>query len=585
MTIVPETTAQTESFLKNHPDFAVLLSNYTYDRLQSRDPNQSLLQLSELLDFTPLEKACSDYHTQSGPGCKPTHPVPKLLRALLVKYFYDYSLRETEFHIRYNLLIKSFVSYAVFDEGPDHATISRFENYLILHHPRLFFDTVLKQIDMAFPDDHTRPQIADTFAVHANAALESLSKRLRHSCQQLLSALQKDDPTAYDSLWSQLDHEGIFGSVDEKVAYFLSHTQRQQRLLIILNAISVCLQTVRTFSLSDDVKRWVSRLDKIISDELHLERDAAGQIIRVALHAKNKRGKYAIFSATDPDATIRNHGPDKKDPGYNASVATTTDFIREIRADTGSQPDHAAIPDLLTAQIEHHDVCPPKLIYDQAAGTGKSVAAVRKATSGQTRLVARPKPTNKKKTETFGPTDFTLSDDLLTLRCPNGRSTSARYRSGSGDGFNFRFSKGKCAGCLLLMACRGKKQWPHPPAPYAQPATPRNVFMSDYRMEKHALVAYSQTDDFKADMKLRPQVERSIAGLVLHTGARRARFRGLNKVDFQLKMCGAVYNLKRWLALLKNKRLNRLPSKRRRFAAPPPSWSLPRGGGVGLATA
>lgn len=580
MTIIPQTTAQTESFLKKHPDFAVRLSNYTYDRLQSRDPDQPLFQLAALLDFAPLEKACANYHNQSGPGCKPTHPVPKLLRALLVKYFSDYSLREAEFHIRYNLLLKSFVGYAVFDEGPDHTTISRFENYLLLHHPRLFFDTILKQIDAAFPDDHTRSQIADTFAVHANAALESLSKRLRHSCQQLLFAFRQDDPAAYASLWSQLDHEGMFGSADEKIEYSLSHTQRQQRLLTLLNAISACLQTVRTFSLSEAVQRWVSRLEKIIADELRLERDAMGQIIQAALHAKNKRGKYAIFSATDPAATIRNHGPDKKDPGYNASVATTIDFIREIRADTGSQPDHAAIPDLLTAQIEYHDVCPPKLIYDQAAGTGKSVAAVRKATAGQTQLVARPKPTNKKKTETFGPTDFTLSDDLLTLTCPNGRTTSARYRSGSGDGFNFRFSKGMCTGCLLLMVCRGQKQWPHLPAPYAQPTTPRNVFISDYRMEKQALVAYSQTDDFPADMKLRPQVERIIAGLVLHTGARRARFRGLKKVDFQLKMCGAVYNLKRWLALLRNKRLNRFPPKRRRFAAP-----LPSGGGVGLATA
>jgi len=580
MTIIPETTAQTESFLKNHPDFAALLSNYTYDRLQSRAPDQPLFQLQGRLDFAPLEKACADYHNQSGPGCKPIHPVPKLLRTLLVKYFYDYSLRETEFHIRYNLLIKSFVGYAVFDEGPDHTTISRFENYLILHHPRLFFDTILSQIDVAFPDDRSCPQIADTFAVHADAALESLAKRLRHSCQQLLVAFQNDDPAAYDALWSQLDHEGIFGAADEKMEYFLATSQRHQRLLTILNAVSACLQTVRPLSLSDDVKQWVARLEKIISDELRLERDATGQIIHAGLQPKNKRGKYAIFSATDPEATIRNHGPDKKDPGYNASVSVTTDFIREIRVDTGSQPDHVAIPHLLTAQIEHHDVCPPKVIYDQAAGTGKSVADVREATNGRTQLVAKPTPVNKKKKDAFGPTNFTLSDDLFSLTCPNSRTTFSRYRSGSGDGVNFRFPKGACAGCLLLAACRGQKKWPHPPTPYAQPTTPRNVFISDYRMEKQALVAYSKTDEFKADMKLRPHVERIISILVGHNGARRARFRGVEKVDFQQKMCGTVYNLKRWLSRLRNKRLNLPPKKRRRFAAPPPSR-----GGVGLVAA
>jgi hypothetical protein len=50
-------------------------------------------------------------------------------------------------------------------------------------------------------------------------------------------------------------------------------------------------------------------------------------------------------------------------------------------------------------------------------------------------------------------------------------------------------------------------------------------------------------------MKLRPQAERVIAGLVLHCGARYARFRGLVKVDFQAKMCATAYNLKRWLNL------------------------------------
>jgi hypothetical protein len=53
--------------------------------------------------------------------------------------------------------------------------------------------------------------------------------------------------------------------------------------------------------------------------------------------------------------------------GYNVSVAATDTFIREIRVDTGSQPDPVAIVDLLRAQQEHHGLKPPKLIYDKAA--------------------------------------------------------------------------------------------------------------------------------------------------------------------------------------------------------------------------
>jgi len=588
MTSILEIPAQTDNFFQTNPELTALFSEYTYERLHSRDPKQPLRQLADILDFKPMELACAAYHTVSGPGCNPTHTVPKMLRAVLVKYFYDYSLRNTESQIRYNMLIKSFIGYAIYEEGPDHSTISRFENYLIFHHPRLFFDTVLRQIDEAFPDDRTRSQIADTFAVHADAAMESLTKRLRHSCQNLLVAFQKENPAEYDHLWAQLEVDNIFGAEDEKIAYDVSIEQRQERLLRILNGIDTCLQLVKAYTVSAAVQRWITVLEKILSDELHLKRDEAGHILQAALLGKKKdenkggkkRGKYAIFSATDPDATIRNHGEGKVDPGYNGSVTATTEFIRDIRADTGSQPDHVAIPDLLAAQMEHHDLAPSKLIYDQEAGTGKAAYEAKAVTKGKTQLVVKPKATKATNAEKFGPTDFSLSDDALTLTCPNGRSTTRRYLSGSGDGFNFRIPKSKCAGCLLLQNCRGKKKWPHPPDPYARPTTPRNVFISDYRIERQELVAYSKTDAFKEDMKLRPDIERTISILVQHNGARRARFRGLVKVDFQLKMCGMAFNVKRWLTKLSGKR----PAKRHRFSAPMPSgWQFR--GGVGLMVA
>ncbi len=57
-----------------------------------------------------------------------------------------------------------------------------------------------------------------------------------------------------------------------------------------------------------------------------------------------------ILQPVAPEATIRNHGPNKQDFGYNVSLAATLDFVREIRADTGSTSDVTPIPALLTAQ-------------------------------------------------------------------------------------------------------------------------------------------------------------------------------------------------------------------------------------------
>ena len=84
------------------------------------------------------------------------------------------------------------------------------------------------------------------------------------------------------------------------------------------------------------------------------------------------------------------------------------------------------------------------------------------------------------------------------------------------------------------------------------------------------LFALSRTESFRQQMKKRPRIELVIAHLVMFHGARRARFRGTSKVDYQLKMAGMTYNVKWWLNRLKRQ------GKLRSHARPQPlSNSLP----------
>lgn len=126
--------------------------------------------------------------------------------------------------------------------------------------------------------------------------------------------------------------------------------------------------------------------------------------------------------------------------------------------------------------------------------------------------------------------------------CPNGKRTWKKYRSGSGDGFNFRFMPSQCQACPLLQKCR-------PDA--SQPSTPRNVFLSDYQITVQKALAFTQTTEFKMKMKQRSDIERVIAILTNRDGARQARFRGVDKCDYQAKMCGMAFNLKAWMNILR----------------------------------
>ena len=561
---IPQNLTPIAPNLEKHlSDLLIWFSDLVYSRLISREPGHLLVQLTHLLNWQEMETVCAAYHQNKGNGRPVEHTVPRLLRAMLIKYLYGCSLRELEEKIRYNIIVKWFVGYPIYAPGPDHTTLHRFEMYLCVHHPRLFFDKMLQQIEQTFPDERPHTLLGDTFALHANAALESLIQRLRHTAQELLAVYQTDQPEAYTQLWSMIDHDALFGQTDEKTECYLSTTEWQQCLFACVTAILNCQHHLRQQDVAPSVQVWLDRLDKIFADELRLDQDDAGQLLHLTL--LRKRGRYRICSATDPEATIRNHGGSKKDFGYNVSVLATIHFIYEIQADTGSRPDGDALPDVLQTYMDYHETVPEKLIYDQAAGHGKTAAQIQAISKQQTQLVCKPMPKKKKKqADAFTHEDYHYDPETHTLTCPNKRVSTRVYRAGSADGDNFRFVAGQCVGCPFLQPCRGSE---------AEPTTHKVIFLSDYQDEWYQLQAYSQTDEFKQDMKLRPQIERVIAGLVLHNDARRARFRGKAKVDFQMKMCATAYNLKRWVVLQQGKPTK----KRKRFNAP-----LPSRGEIGL---
>ncbi len=208
-------------------------------------PHDFLVQLAAHLDWAPLEQACADYHPTRGPGAQATHPVARLVRALLVKYLWQLSLRELAYAIRTNLVIKWFVGYGLFDRGPDHSPLERFEQWVSKYQPRTCFDGVLRQIDCAFPAERQQSQIGDTYALRANAAQETRSRRVRHTCQCLLRPLAEHDPAGHTAVLPQLDQTTLFGASDAVKEYRLDTAQRRTRLQTTTRAAAQCAELVR----------------------------------------------------------------------------------------------------------------------------------------------------------------------------------------------------------------------------------------------------------------------------------------------------------------------------------------------------
>lgn len=543
-----------------------LLEGLIYDYLVSKYKKHWLVQLEEALDLAPLEQGCVGFHKGNGKGSAVTHPVPRLVRALLVKYLYNLSYRETEAKIDQNLLVKWFVGYGLFQSPPDHTTLQRFEIWVLNNQAPLFFNETLSQIKGLDPLDWEQElQLVDTFAMLARAAKGRLIPLIRDACRQLLASLERADPERYTLIISRLDQKMLFGQPGDKPTRALKAQERAQRLQNVVTQ-ALQLHQLVTFSLAQlplpgedhlAVEHWLALLHKIIFDETQVgpttapetpassatESDPA-QIattepssLSVTERPNGKKGAYRVVALNDIEATFRHHGADKGEAAkiaYNASILTGTRYVHWTQADTGARPDPEALPEMLLAQYDQFGFFPRKVVGDQIYGYGQVRAAVDQATDAQTQVVAL-LPNTLKNPNRYGPLDFTFDPANLTLTCPNNVISDKFTDKPYDGGRTFRFTYKMCQGCPLVEKCR---------KPDANPKSRRSVFVSYYRNYNLDALAYNKTDQFKIDIKRRPLIERIIFNLTNIHGARRAQSAGQAKANFQLSMQATVFNIR-----------------------------------------
>lgn len=529
-----------------------LVSAVWFERLLSRYAGHWLVELAQVLDLRPIEHACAPFHQGRGKGSAVIHSVPRLVRALLVKYLFNLSYRQTEEQIDCNLLLKWFAGYSLFEAPPDHTTLYRFELWVFTHHQRLFFDQSLAQIDQQYPQERDKPQLVDTFALIARGAKTSLITLLRHLCRQMLADLEALDPQRHAALSQALDLEALFGQEGEKITPALTAEERDERLQQVVQQVwrawvwlteSLDQEPLLPADQGEKLRTWLGYLDKIIHDETTLtlpDPERPTDNVTVTERPAKKKGRYRIVSYNDLETTFRKHANQEATfPAYNAAVLTTPHFVRETLALTGATPDPVPLPHMLHSQHHHHGFFPQKVIGDMAFGAGKTRARVHQVSDGKTQLVAL-LPPYEKRTDIFPPSQFTLADDGLTLTCPHGQTTAKRYQSDDRDGYDFAFSAKMCRDCPLFTPCRGQK---------SSPKARRKVFISFFRPQVEAAMAYNRTPQFKQEIKQRPRVERLIYNLTNLHGARRCKSTGQKKADFQLKMNATAFNLRQLIRL------------------------------------
>ena len=221
--------------------------------------------------------------------------------------------------------------------------------------------------------------------------------------------------------------------------------------------------------------------------------------------------------------------------GYVAQVTETAEekgeanFITDVAATDAQESDVNALPQV-QARLGERDVPPKEQYVDQAYVSGTRLAESAEAGIELIGPVAGES----------GPCEFKLSAFTVDVAqrqatCPAGQQAERWSVSTRADGTwacTAHFGQ-PCATCPLRAQC-------------TEAVAGRSITIHQHHERVVARRAEMETAEFWHKMKRRPPVEGTISQLA-RQGARRARYRGLRKVNLQLVFTAVAVNLKRLL--------------------------------------
>ncbi len=508
-----------------------------YRHFLAQCPNHPLIQLGLRYDPAPIVAACAAFRADpDGPGTSATFTVDQLVRAEIVRaWAAACSDRDLEWHLASNLVVRWFVGLALFaPRVPDHTTLQRFHTWMRDHAPAVWFDDVLRLLQRVDPEDpRTTPQILDTFAMAAPVAWPPrVANLLLDLCDDLIRAWLAHAPRTLQHALPPLDlgpirHPARPRDAGERQALLVQAVGLSQSLRGCLLPYLPDLPRTRR----QPISRLLDALEKVIADDIQL--DGTGYPTE-----RTQKGAYRIASATDLDATFRQHDDDLT-LGYNVAIATTGTRITAAVVLTGAVPDSAAPEALLRQQAAAGRPLPAYVIMDQAAGWGKTRARVDVVSQGLTTQVALIPTAGGADPNRFGPAHFTLNADRSACTCPRGVVTTRLAPKANADGLTARFLAKDCRGCPDWTDCRGVD---------GTPKGQRTVFLSDHQAYLRRAARFNQTADGQALLARRWQVEPEVAWLTRYQGCRTARCLGREAAQFQVYQACAMRNLLRWLS-------------------------------------
>ena len=458
---------------------------------------------------------------------------PKLLAMVLLLQFHkNLSDREMERACMYDIEIKYALGLKLNERPFDHSSLGDFRKRLLEHgQSKMIFDKILNRlIDLELIK---RDEIQRIDATHmiADIAIPTVVALVKKGIREILKPLKGQKPQVYENIIKKIDtDEYTREKVNQADEGRLDIEKRKVKLVKVVTDARNMLKGLEDVHVSRGLRKRIELLQRILRENVN-ESGAKPQ----EREYKDKP-KDILVSPIDEDARYGCKSDTKRFVGYKANITESVEnrFITNIDVMRGNRPDGEPTVGMVVEQ-KKNGLVPQKLIGDAAYADGINRKLLN---DNWTKVVAPLRKTNVSTQKVYPKSMFHFDEEMLTLTCPQGVKTDVYFEDRTHGLKQFHFPMSICRKCRVRKECTNAEEGR------------RTVGISMFNKELREAEVYNTTEQFKIDMKLRPPIEGKLSELTRYHGLRRARYRGLIKVQLQSYFTAAVVNIKRWIKLI-----------------------------------
>lgn len=381
-------------------------------------------------------------------------------------------------------------------------------------------------------------------AVARLSALECVRETLAMALEELKGKLAENQRPEF---WEQLWERYVESKLDYKSTAEVLQSKRHQagadslRLLKWLEPLGAEIRDAKAVAL----------LRKVFTQQYEVEQGGSSSTSSVeSVEPVKVHATGVVQNPHDSEAqwSAKGQGKQKKDwVGYKIQVAETvgsqedsSSFITSVLTQRATESDDAGLPATLQKQEALGLERPSELYTDGAYVSGQ---AIQEAKEQGWELVgpAQPSAARKDLEKEYRIEAFDISIIERKAVCPAGRTSTncSKLTEEKSGKVSYRFEFGsQCHGCPHKAAC----------VPSAQ--AHRTIVVGAYHEALQQRRREQQSEEFQLRMRQRNAIEGTISELVRGHGLRRARYKGLAKVDLQNQLIAAACNIKRWFQKL-----------------------------------